>query len=292
MLFKFLTDSTLMTNSLKIPKALPSITKGVPLKELLNPTCIDFLAENISIPLPSFDKNRFKSLCLTGLDSLGIMDRGNHISLCLKECLPQNYTTATNILLQSLTPPLESTSSNGLEVFFYLPHVFFVKNFGLDYSYNGNIDPFETSMNFQYEITKRFSSEFSIRPFLINQQDRTLEKLLTYCVDLNPHVRRFASEGSRPRLPWSFKIPNFVANPYLTLPILEKLKNDDSLYVRRSVANHLGDIAKDHPQLVLDICSSWLPNSSKDLKWLIRHALRYLDKKNYLGARDLRLSAR
>lgn len=144
----------------------------------------------------------------------------------------------------------------------------------------------------QYEITKRFSSEFSIRPFLIQQQERTLSRLLQWTTDPDPHVRRLCSEGTRPRLPWAMRIPAFVRNPDFTLPILERLKNDECLYVRRSVANHLGDIAKDHPETVFSTCERWLPEASPGVKWLIRHAIRHPAKNKNPRALRLRACAR
>lgn len=210
----------------------------------------------------------------------------------LHQFLPEKYEAAIDILLASLTPPLSNTEDNGLEVFFYLPHVSFVAEYGLDVGNNNGRDPFEISMKAQYELTKRFSSEFSMRPFLIQAQERTLARLLEWVSDPDPHVRRLCSEGTRPRLPWAKRIPSFVANPSPVLPILERLKDDQSLYVRRSVANHLGDIAKDHPDLVFEICKRWLVDSSNDIKWLIRHALRHPAKKGDKVALKIRAAAK
>lgn len=122
-------------------------------------------------------------------------------------------------------------------------------------------------------LTQRFSAEFSIRPFLIQQQDRTLSQLIAWTTDPNPHVRRLCTEGTRPRLPWGRRIPAFIANPEPLFPILESLKDDECLYVRRSVANHLGDIAKDHPEKVFALCERWLEDATPERKWLIRHAV-------------------
>jgi len=157
---------------------------------------------------------------------------------------------------------------------------------------NGGQDSFEISMKAQYELTKRFSAEFSIRPFLIRQQERTLTRLLEWVSDPDPHVRRLCSEGTRPRLPWATRIPAFISNPEPVLPILDALKNDQSLYVRRSVANHLGDIAKDHPDLAFEICERWLIESSNEVKWLIRHALRHPAKKGNKVALQLKTIAK
>ena len=110
--------------------------------------------------------------------------------------------------------------------------------------------------------------------------------------DNDPHVRRLCSEGTRPRLPWSVKIDSFVKDPSPSIPILEQLKNDPDLYVRRSVANHVGDIAKDNLELALDLCRAWLKDASPELKWVVRHALRNPVKKGNQKAIDLRKKAK
>jgi len=147
-------------------------------------------------------------------------------------------------------------------------------------------------MNAQYELTKRFTCEYSIRPFIINDEARTMNVLYKWMNDPDPHVRRLASEGTRPRLPWAMKIDSFVNDPSPSISILEQLKNDSDLYVRRSVANHVGDIAKDNLDLALDLCENWLGDASTELKWVIRHAVRNPLKKGNERAIELRKAAK
>ncbi len=276
----------------RIPTAPSSIQKGVPLKHLLGSEAVDCLAHNILLAYPQFDEKSFRQVALDGLDSLELMERGRHLALALRQCLPDKYATAIEILVASLTPPLTETDGLKLAVFFYLPHICFIAKYGMELKDNDGQDPFEISMLAQYELTKRFSAEFSIRPFLIQQQDRTLSQLLDWTSDPDPHVRRLCSEGTRSRLPWGTRIPAFIANPAPVFPILDALKDDRSLYVRRSVANNLGDIAKDHPEQVFAICDRWLNGASNEVKWLIRHALRYPAKKGNKTALQLRLAAK
>jgi 3-methyladenine DNA glycosylase AlkC len=158
----------------------------------------------------------------------------------------------------------------------------------LDAAHNGGRDPFEVSMRAQHEITRRFTAEFSMRPYLIKWPERTLARLREWTRDPDPHVRRLCSEGARPRLPWAMRIPAFIKDPRPVLPILEALKDDGDLYVRRSVANHVGDIAKDHPQLAFEICERWLAGASVERKWMIRHAVRHPAKKGVKEALRLR----
>ena len=275
-------------NNFRLPRAPNTITKGKSLKLLLDYESVDCLAHNLSAVYADFDKKGFKERAQHALPSLELLQRGNCLAELLYGFLPKPYSKAIEILLSSLTPPLQSTEQNGLGVFFYLPHVCFVASYGLSPDYNRGKDSFETSMYAQYELTRRFSAEFSIRHFLIQQPDRTLRQLNAWCTDPCPHVRRLCSEGTRPRLPWAIRIPAFVKDPSPCLPILERLRDDPSLYVRRSVANHLGDIAKDHRGLIFALMESWLKDASAERKWLIRHALRYWAKKGDREALRLR----
>jgi 3-methyladenine DNA glycosylase AlkC len=243
----------------RLPAAPRSIQEGSTLKNLLDREAIDCLTHNIWIVHEDFDIASFRRTALDGLEPLAILERGQHLACVLRDHLPKIYDQAIEVLLRSLTPPVSRTDELGLAVFFYLPHVCFVASYGLDAEGNGGRDPFETSMMAQYELTRRFSAEFSMRPFLIHRPDRTLARLLEWTRDPDPHVRRLCSEGARPRLPWAMRIPAFIQDPRPVLPILEALKDDPDLYVRRSVANHVGDIAKDHPQLAFDLCERWLP---------------------------------
>ena len=253
---------------------------------------VDCLANNIAYVYPKFREKEFRKSALDNLESLEFMDRGMHIAKALRKYLPDKYENAINVILASLTPPNTATEGLGLAVLFYQPHSCFISEYGLDKENNGGDDPFNISMKAQYELTKRNTSEFSMRPFLMEDQDRTLSQLKEWISDPDPHVRRLCSEGSRPRLPWAPRIPAFIEDPSPVLTVLESLKNDQSLYVRRSVANSLGDIAKDHLELVFEICELWLSDATKEVKWLIRHALRHPAKKGNETALQLRIKTK
>lgn len=270
----------------RIPEAPSSIQKGSTLKDLIDRPAIDCLAQNISLAHPDFDSRGFRRAALDGLEPLSIMARGHHISRALRRYLPADYEAAVEILIRSLPPPPDPESSTGLSGFFFLPYSAFIAEFGA--GENGRREMFETSMRAQHQITRRFTAEFCMRPFLIKWPEPTLERLMEWTRDLDPNVRRLCSEGSRPRLPWGMRIPSFIKDPSPTLPILEALKDDPSLYVQRSVANHLGDIAKDHPSLVFELCERWTKGADKARRWLIRHAVRLPAKKGVQEALRLR----
>lgn len=276
-----------------IPFAPRSIQKGTALKALLNQEAIECLAQNILYVYNDFEVQAFCECALKGLEPLGLMQRGQHIAKALYKFLPGSYSEAVAIITESFTPVQTEADEFGLAEFFYLPHSFFISEYGQDKEYNDGNDPFEISMEALHALTTRFTSEFAIRTFLIKQQDRTLKKVSEWVNDPNPHVRRLCTEGTRPRLPWGKRITSFISNPHPTLPILECLKDDKSLYVRRSVANHLGDIAKDHPEMVFSICERWLQaGASDDLRWLIRHAVRHPVKKGDERALEIRAVAK
>lgn len=275
----------------RLPPAPRSIAKGSSLAALLDREAVDCLIHNLGRVHPSFDGEAFRRAALEGLEDLSILQRGTHLARALRRHLPEVYTEAVELLVRSLTPPLTRTHDLGLGVFFYLPHVCFIRDYGLDPAQNGGRDPFEASMRAQHEITRRFSAEFCLRPFLVRWPDRTLNRLLEWTRDPDPHVRRLCSEGTRPRLPWAMRLPAFIADPSPVLPILESLKDDPDLYVRRSVANHLGDLAKDHPDCVFALCEAWLEGASAPRRWLLRHALRHPAGKGVARAVELRRRA-
>jgi 3-methyladenine DNA glycosylase AlkC len=275
----------------RLPTAPRSLQKDQPIKFILDSEAIDCLAHNIALVYPGFDVQAFRQLALTDIAALGFMDRSAHIAAALKATLPAKFADATEVLINTLTPPNVHTERLGLGVFFYLPHTRFVAEYGRDHKHNAGEDPFDAAMRAQYELTRRFTAEFSIRPFLMHDFERTLKQLMQWLDDPDPHVRRLCSEGTRSRLPWGARIPQLIKDPTPTLPILDALKSDPSLYVRRSVANHVGDIAKDHPELAFDLCERWLSHADKELKWVIRHAVRHPARQGNATAIALRKAA-
>jgi 3-methyladenine DNA glycosylase AlkC len=215
---------------------------------------------------PNFPAAAFVRDVLDGYEALDLLPRGWKIAEALHRHLPADYAQAIEILLASLGPKLEQTEANGMAPFLYLPHVCFVAKYGLDH--------FEASMRAQYELTQRFSAEFSIRPYLEKHRAATLARLEAWTTDPSPHVRRLVSEGTRPRLPWASRLREFQKDPRPVLKLLELLKDDPDLYVRRSVANNLNDIGKDHPALLVETARRWLVDATEERRWLVNHALR------------------
>jgi len=244
-----------------------------PLKNHFGPVIFQRLADQLREKQRRFPRDRFVAACADGYDVLELLPRARHIADCLQEHLPGEYPEAIELLISTLGPPLEKTENNGMAPFFYLPHVLFVRQFGLDH--------FEESMQAQYELTQRFSAEFSIRPFLEQRTEETLRRLESWTDDPSVHVRRLVSEGTRPRLPWAGRLRAFQKDPSPVLPLLDRLKDDPEIYVRRSVANHLNDISKDHPDLACDVATRWNKKASANRRWVVRHGLRSLIKQGF-----------
>ena len=241
-----------------------------PLKNSFGPDVPVWIADLIEAVFRGFEREVFLRLALDGFDELELTPRARQMSQALAQVLPRDRDHAIQILIDSLGPEIGSNELTGMASFRYLPFVFFVAEEGLDC--------FETSMRAQYEITKRFTAEFSIRAFLERDPGRTLARLGVWARDPNLHVRRLVSEGTRPRLPWAPRLRGFQEDPSPVLELLEGLRDDPEEYVRRSVANNLNDISKDHPERVVDVAERWWVDSSKDRQRLVRHALRTLVK--------------
>ena len=210
---------------------------------------------------PEFEKPAFLKLVFNkNWDSLELKKKMRHTTLCLSKTLPDDYIKALNILKKA------APYVKGFEAM-VLPD--YVEVFGIEY--------WELSLPALGYFTKYSSSEFAIRPFLVEDPDKVMVFMSQWAEDSNENVRRFASEGCRPRLPWAMALPQFKKNPGPIIPILEKLKDDDFEFVRRSVANNLNDISKDNPDIVLEICERWYGQSHRT-DWIIKHCCRSLLK--------------
>jgi len=228
----------------------------------------------------TFDAAGFHAAACRGLEPLELKDRVRHVATVLVDFLPATFPDAAAHIVASLPPPLAATEGS-TDGFLAWPLCQYVQEQGLDQP--------EHALPALYELTRRFTAEFAIRPFLLRDPAQVLARLASWTADPDPHVRRLVSEGTRPRLPWGLRLEPFVQDPRPLLPLLEALRDDPEEVVRRSVANHLNDITKDHPALVVEICGRWLaeaPDSAspRDRDRLVRHALRGLVKQGHPAA--------
>lgn len=260
----------------KLPrKQKGKLCMAEPLKNAFGPEIAAGIARQILRVHRSFPHEPFLRDVRKGYEPLNLMARGRHIAHALRKHLPADYPKALGVLRSSLGARPDS-SDNALASFFYLPHTQFVSEFGLDH--------LEDSLQAQYELTKRFTAEFCIRPFLVRYPAETLARLHEWVWDPDVHVRRLVSEGTRPRLPWGMRLKMFQHDPSPVLALLEKLRDDPELYVRRSVANNLNDIGKDHPDLLARTAARWLKGATPERRWIVGHALRSAVKRGEPGA--------
>jgi 3-methyladenine DNA glycosylase AlkC len=250
-----------------------------PLKIFFDAALVRAIADELHGAYPSLRKAPFVAACVKGLAELELTARAWQVADVMHDHLPRPFAKAADILIASLGPELAGSDALGMALFRYLPYVFFVQRYGLA--------DFEPAMRAQYELTKRFSAESSIRAFLEAHPDATYARLRDWAHDDSVHVRRLVSEGTRPRLPWAPRLRAFQSDPRPVIALLELLKDDPERYVQRSVANNLNDIGKDHPDLAVEICRRWTADASPERAWIVRHALRSLVKKGHRGALEI-----
>ncbi|WOD62575.1 DNA alkylation repair protein [Niallia taxi] len=233
-----------------------------PLKNIYDLAFITKLEDVFTQHYPAFDKERFRSsLFETEWEELALKERMRQITLSLAPVLPQDYGQAITILRQC------APSFTGLGGIVFPD---FVEQYGLE--------DWELSIETLAYFTQFSTSEFAVRPFLIKDQSKMLAQMEVWASSENEHIRRLASEGCRPRLPWGLSVPALKKEPAPVLVILEKMKEDESLYVRKSVANNLNDISRINPDLAVEIAESWYGENQKT-NWIIKHACRSLLKK-------------
>ena len=244
-------------------------------KNFINKNVVLNISKEIQKVYPEFKVKKFNKVA-TELAPLEFRARAMIISDYLKMTLPQDYPQALKILVKVL-------KNNQLSGFTLWAFSEFISQHGLD--------NFDESMQAMYELTRHFTSEFAVRPYFAKDHKKVLDYFHNWAFDENVHVRRWVSEGSRPLLPWGLRLHVFKERPQLSVALLEHLKFDDELYVRKSVANHLNDIAKFNPSLVIKTLLAWqksCPKAHADkINWIKKQALRTLIKKGHPEALKL-----
>ncbi len=253
----------------------PAERKLEPFKELFNRAVVEDVSTHIKRRWSGFDAKGFIDHALKDFQKLEMKARANQIAAALVAHMPTDVPRALKILISSLRPldkngaPI-ADASKGIAKMAVWPMAEYVARVGMDHP--------NAAFAALRELTIRSTAEFAVRPFIVKHPKKAQAVLKTWAKDANHHVRRLASEGSRPRLPWGLRLKAFVADPAAVLSLLEMLKDDPSEYVRRSVANSLNDIAKDHPDLIAALAARWLKNASQPRVRLVRHACRTLIK--------------
>lgn len=252
-----------------------------PFKNLLNAKVVADMARHLERVQPGFERARFEALALQGLDALELKARALHLCSALEHTLPNDFAQAAELMEAALAPTHDAGTGpmgprdSGLAGWAVWPLTEYVARHGL-------AQP-ERALHALHAMTQRFTSEWAVRPYLLRHPQLSFEHLQRWVHDDSAHVRRWVSEGSRPRLPWGMVLKPLVEDPSPTLPLLEALMDDPSEYVRKSVANHLNDIAKDHPHIVEAWVQRHLPGAPPERQRLLKHACRTLIKSGHPG---------
>lgn len=246
-----------------------------PLKNKISPALVASIAAHLARHVDGFDRKAFESAILSDLPRLELKQRSQLIADHLHAILPSDLAARHAVIRAMLHPHQHAglghqSDDEGIRGWGMMPLGAVVGQHGLA--------DFEGSLELLREMTERFSSEFDVRHYLLADQDRALRVMRGWIDDPNHHVRRLVSEGTRPRLPWAMRLPALIADPTPILPFLEALRDDEEEYVRRSVANNLNDIAKDHPDLIASLAKDWLDGADHRRRRLLRHACRTLIK--------------
>ena len=252
-----------------------------PFKNLLNAALVRDAGAQLQAAWPAFDKAGFVRRAGRGLEALEMKARAMQIADALEATLPKDFDHACKVIEAALAPPIavdgvaapREAAAPGLAGWIVWPLGEFVARRGL-------AEP-ERALAALHALTQRLTAEFAIRPLMVAHPALVFATLQRWTRDPSAHVRRLISEGSRPRLPWGLRLRALVADPSPTLPLLAALQDDSSEYVRRSVANHLNDIAKDHPGIVVAWVREHLPGASPERRALLKHASRTLIKQGH-----------
>jgi len=232
------------------------------LKDWFNPVFFAELGERLSDACPGFDAAGFAAQAAKDLETLSLTQRMTATVEAAWHHLPGEFRPAVEIL-KKIAPAYRGQ---------------FAGMFMCEFVATYGQDDRDYALSALAELTRSFSAEFAVRHFLVADFDQTIDVMTGWAADPEPAVRRLASEGSRPRLPWSFNLAQLIEDPSPVRPILDRLCRDPDTSVRKSVANHLNDISKDHPALMLDWVSAW-DLSDERSAWIAKHAARSLIKR-------------
>lgn len=245
---------------IRVPRSGILRAQMPPIKDRVSVELVEALAAEMSQASPSFPRDEFVRLATSGLEELELMERVSHVGDALAACLPTPFTEGASVLDRAL-------DSESLTGWMALSCGEWVATCGID-------SP-DIALPLLARLTGRFSSEFALRPFIERHPETTHAQLVAWTTHTDEHVRRLVSEGTRPRLPWASRLRDLLADPRPNIDLLDRLVGDESAYVARSVANHLNDISKDHPELALSTAERWQRDGAD---WIVRHGLRTLLK--------------
>ncbi|HAT86921.1 MAG TPA: 3-methyladenine DNA glycosylase [Rhizobiales bacterium] len=240
------------------------------LKYWFDRDCAFKIATAIKPHFEALNIEEYADMVEKGIDGLELKDRVFVMAQALRVHMPRDYKKTSQILHKSLGPTLETEEGMFSKGYWLMPVARLVEEFGTDY--------FDISMDLCAEITKRNTSEYAVRPYIELDPEKALDFMKNWAGSENAHVRRLAVEGGRPRLPWAKRLPIFIEDPEPMLDLVEPLKTDPSRYVRKSVANLINDVSKDHPERIGELVKDWSTIDHPYTQWILKHGTRTLRK--------------
>lgn len=239
-----------------------------PLKYIYNEEFLNNFARAVAQVVKGFRPRKYvQEVFSEAWDEKELKDRMRHMAVTLHAHLTEDYEKNSAILIGIVKQLQKNGVKENSFEFMFIPD--YIEVYGQAY--------FDASITAMEYITQFTSCEFAVRPFILKYEEAMVGKMWQWAQHPHQMVRRLASEGSRPRLPWAMAIPNFKRDPGPIIPILESLKNDESETVRRSVANNLNDIAKDNPVTVIELVQQW-KGQTPNTDWVVKHGSRTLLK--------------
>ncbi len=243
-------------------------------KDWFDRDCAVRLGAAVKANYAAFDSEGYADEVDNGVAELELKDRVLFMASGLRDRLPKDYIKAAEILKASLGTPLQGETGMFTEGYWLMPVARLVEEFGRD--------DFDVSMGLCAEITRRHTSEYAVRPYIEAEPERALATLKKWIESPDLHIRRLASEGVRPRLPWAKRLQIFIDNPKPIIELVTPLRADPSLYVRKSVANLINDVSKDHPELIKAVAKDWKRDKEPKTDWIVKHGTRTLTKKGLI----------
>lgn len=241
-------------------------TQDTSVKKWFGKNLAELLSEKISVVYPDFDSKSYINHIADEYQGKNYSELVELHALALQIYLPSDYKKSLALLLKILGP--ENQNETGMFTHFYwvLPIAKFIEKYGIEFP--------ELSLHALGEVTKRSTSEYAIRPYIEKYPKKSLKKIMEWAQSDNVHLRRLASEGIRPKLPWAKKLTLFIENPKPVFAILELLMEDSSKFVQKSVANNIRDYLKVNKPAAVALMQKYQSSENKYTQWILKHAAR------------------
>jgi len=240
--------------------------KPTQLKDWFGPELAQLLSEKIKTVYPEFQQNSFQKAVNAQYKNYELKGRVNLLAHGLKKHLRGSYEQGLSVLMKIIGPENQNETGMFKEAYWLMPVAKYIEEFGLEHP--------DLSISAIYELTKRHTGEFAIRPYIEHYPGKMIPIMQTWATDSNFHVRRLASEGIRPRLPWAKKLTLFIDDPGPVFEILKQMMEDTIMFVKKLVANNLNDYLKDNEEATWVFIDQWKFSTNPDTRWIIKHALR------------------